>query len=349
LLAIAIMGTLYFSLPGLLEPQELGFEAFSTIEAMPREAEHGVAEIYQAALRLATWNPSEALDVLVETAANESNYSNQARDLSNAIRLGQLQENEAYTFTLIGQTLAGFQAWDLSVVALERATTIDPEYAEAWAYLGEAYFQTGDLRAIDALEKGAAINPLSFSVNLFQAFYWQRAGNFDQAYAHLQIAHLIEPEDPQLLVELGRNQVLNGKVLQAQDFYERAIALEPENPIWWKELARYSLDNEILVGEIGLPAALEAQKLVPRDAEANFLIAKAYWQLGENQVLVLQFLNASLSANEFFGEANLLKSIIHLENGESAQAQMHLELVLKHEINVTVLDQAQSLLDQFEP
>ena len=55
-----------------------------------------------------------------------------------------MQNNEAYSLTAVAQAFARLAKWELSLAALQRAIELDPNYADAWAYLAEAQQQTGE-------------------------------------------------------------------------------------------------------------------------------------------------------------------------------------------------------------
>ena len=349
LVAILVVGGLMLALPRLEEAQDLEFEAYATIQAQPREAERSQASIYRAALRLATRNPDEAREQFEGIAASEGPFASQARELASAIRAAQLEENKAYTFTLLGQAFARVEAWEQSAQALEQAVAADPNYAEAWAYLGEARQQAGLEGGREALQEATSLNPASVSVNLFQALFWQRQGDFERANRHLHISRMIEPANPQLWIELGHNQVLAGNLLEAREYYQQAVELEPQNPALWKQFAHYSLSNHIFVEEVALPAAERALSLAATDPEALNLAAQAYWQLDYGRGLVLRFLDAALSQNSNYAEAHLLSGIVHLELGQAQQAREHLERVVALEETGALAAQAQALITELSP
>ncbi len=348
LIAIMLVGGFLVLLPLLQEPQELEFSAYATIQDKPKEVPQDDQALFIQALRLSIRDPQRARDILDDISFSDSVFASEARSLSTAIRTADLAEDEAYTYTLIGQSLARIEAWELGVEALEKAVNLNPEYAEAWAYLGEAYQHIGRDGAA-ALARASAINPLSISVNLFEALYWQRQGDFEQAFGHLQTAHLMDPQNAQLLVEIGRNQVLGGKVIEARAFFERAVESDPHNVNLLKILARYSLKNQLFIEEVGLPAALEAQRLAPRDTEAIYLVADAYWLMRANRSIALSFLDAALQRDPTNTEAHLLKGIINIEVQDFALAREHLEQVLAFSSNQLEVSQATTLLSQIAP
>ena len=95
--------------------------------------------------------------------------------LKAAVRQATAFQNRAYQLTIAGQALASLEEWALAETALEQAVTEDPEYAEAWAYLGEARQQNESPGGYEALLTAYALNPQSFSASLFLSVYYRRA------------------------------------------------------------------------------------------------------------------------------------------------------------------------------
>jgi tetratricopeptide (TPR) repeat protein len=261
-------------LPKLIEPKEINFTVYATIQAQPKNSLQAEESQYQHALRLASDDPFAALDLLNGIAFSESEFSEDARILSLAIRAAQIEDDLSYTYTVVGQALAQINAWDLSRSALEKAVEADPEYAEAWAYLGETQQQLGE-DGLDALQKAKRLNPRSIAANLFLALYWQRQVDYDEAMRFLNIALFLDPENTQIVLEQGRTSLLAGNVLEARAYFEQAVDMAPEDLLLWKALASYSLDNDIYLEEIGIPASRRALILNAQDPEALLLVARA--------------------------------------------------------------------------
>ncbi len=348
LIALGIGIALILLLPKLIERQEITFEAFATIQAQAKNFQQSESAQYQNALRRASSDPVGALDLLNAIAFSESEYSQDARTLSIAIRSAQREENDAYTYALVGQALAQINSWELSALALERAVKANPEYAEAWAYLGEARQQEGK-DGFEALEIARQLKPLSFSVNLFQALYWQRQANYDEALRFLKIAQLSDPENIQIVLEQARTYVLAGNVLEARSYFERAVELEPENPNMWKTLAHYSLDNDVFLEEIGLPASRRALVLNAQDPEALLLMAKASFRSLGSSAEALRLLDSALTINPKYFAAHLEKATILIAIGDLQAAKPHLEEALAYSGSVDEHNMAQSLYENYYP
>lgn len=348
LMAMALGSFLVLILPKLMESPEINFQSYVSIQSQAKVSAQSIQRQFQYALRVAAKQPTESLGLLDQITILDSDLSSSARQLALAIRSAELENNPAYTYTITGQTLANIGAWDLSVIALEKATQFDPNYAEAWAYLGESRQQIGR-DGLSALEMAIDIDPLSVAANLFTAIYWQRNGDFNEAFRYLQIAQLIDPSNIQIILEEARTTIMAGNVLEARIYFERALELEPENQTLWKAYARYSLDKDIFLNEIGAPAALRALALDANDPEALVLMARASLKTSLSHLEAQRFLTSALSIDNEYFEAHLEIAKIYLSIGKFPLAKEHLDNAIKFSLTVFQKALAQDIRNQFFP
>ena len=346
LIAVVLGGLLVLILPRLLEAPEINFQNYVSIQSQPKILAQSIQRQFQYALRVAAKQPANSLALLDQITLTENEFSASARGIALVIRSAGLENDSAYTYTLTGQALANIGAWNLSMIAFENAIQINPDYAEAWAYLGESQQQIG-LDGRFALQKATDINPLSVAANLFNAIYWQRSGNFDEAFRYLQIAQIIDPTNIQILLEEARTRILAGNILEARIYFERALELEPKNQAIWKAYAQYSLDNDIYLDEIAMPAALRALALEANDPEALRLMAQASQRTTESHTEALRLLKAALSIDPEYFEAHMEIAKIYLSIGEFQLAKEHLENALEFSLIISQKELAQNLFDQF--
>jgi len=93
---------------------------------------------YQLGLLLATQKPETALAHLLQSSELDPQRSPQVEILRSTIISARVAEDPAYTLLTAGRALASINEWELSVEAFRQATLTRPDYAEAWAFLGEA-------------------------------------------------------------------------------------------------------------------------------------------------------------------------------------------------------------------
>lgn len=279
---------------------------------------------FDEALQLASSDPLAALPVLEDISFTSNANASSARRLAAAIQGARLADDEAYLFTATGQALASLAEWELARLSFVRAVEIDPAYAEAWAYLSEAQQQLGE-DGLPALTRAIDLNAESLGVQLFAALYWQRQNDFERANLHFHIASLLAPTDPSVQIQWGQNAVLAGDVVDAKQHFQQAVDLAPDDLVVWRALAEYSLDAEILVEELGLPAAQHLLKAFPQDSEALTLMGRAHSLLEEEE-----------TARFYFERAISL-------GPSDASAHLHFALFL---LSVGEVDEARDLLDQ---
>src|SRR6185295_19042882 len=87
-------------------------------------------------------------------------FAPQARSLIDAIQAGEASGSPAYTFGLVGFALVQLSEWRLAEEALSRAVAADPNYAEAYAYLGLARDRQNK-DGLDDYENAVRLDPKS--------------------------------------------------------------------------------------------------------------------------------------------------------------------------------------------
>jgi cytochrome c-type biogenesis protein CcmH/NrfG len=174
----------------------------------------------------------------------------------------------------------------LAAVAFQNAIDLQPEYAEAWAFLGEARQQlakqeTGSIakEGVSELVHALRLDSSSILANTFMGLYWERQGDYSQAENFLRHASALSPSDPFLLSELGNIQAKAGDLPAAQSTYAAAIQLSPQDPLFYRLLAEFALQYQIQTREIALAAARQAITLDPDDASSLDVMAQVMLML----------------------------------------------------------------------
>ena len=310
------------------------------------------AEIrYQLGLLLATQQPEAALAHLVQAAEFDPNLSEATQALVSSIRTARFVEDPAYTKLEAGRALASIDEWELAVEAFRQSTGDRPDYAEAWAFLGEArQHLIGDNseNAFSDLEKALELDPASLTANTFLALYWQRQGRYDQALGYLKTATDLYPDNPALQVELGNTYAILGEIETAHQKYQRAIELDPQNPTYYRLMAGFSIKHEYHVRQIGLPAARQAVILSPDDPETLDTIGQVLTLLGDANSAE-RVLQRALQVDPEYPPAHLHLGIIYALNGETKRAYQKFTLVSSLAPDTPAAEQAQRLLQTYTP
>jgi tetratricopeptide (TPR) repeat protein len=296
----------------------------SLVRLHPNEASYH----YQLGLLLAVVEPDASLAYLSQAAQNDARLAKKANELSSRINTARLYEEPAYTSLSVGRWMGSVGEWRLAQLAFQQAVEQRPDYAEAWAYLGEALqhgAKPSDLREGQAglaeLLKALEIDPTSIPALLLMSMYWQRQDDNEKAMEYLETAAAQKPEDPLLQAELGHVSAKMGDLPEAQDFYERASALAPDNSDYWRLLAEFSLEKQIQVRELALPAARKAVLLAPNDPQGLDLLGKTLISLGD-LLNAERFLRRAITADTSYAPAHLHLGWIYLTQGKNALAQV---------------------------
>jgi tetratricopeptide (TPR) repeat protein len=281
---------------------------------------------YLAALELSTTDPLQALPLLQDVAFSDHPDAESARRLAEAIQSGRLANDPAYLLTVIGQGLADIGEWRLAQQALLNAVQLEPDYAEAWAYLGEAQQQNGE-DGYPALQRALDLNPQSLSALLFTALYWQRNQEYPRAALLYSRAAMLDPENPAIQVQWGENSLLAGDVNKARSHFETAAALSPDDMEIWTYVAQYCIDAEIYVEELGLPASLLVLRAEPQNEQAMVLAGRAYLATG-HQVTAEVFLKQAVESFPDYMPAHYYYALFLLAKNEDSLALVHLNKVI---------------------
>lgn len=299
---------------------------------------------FSAGLELAAADPLAAVPILQDVAFSASPHADAARGLWQAIQAARLADDPAYTLTASGRGLAAIGEWRLARQALLRAVELAPNYAEAWAYLGEAQQQNGE-DGLPALLRAVELDPRSISARLFTALYWQRHEDFVEADQNFAVAARLSPSDPFIQIQWGQNYVLKGEASKAQEHFEKALELAPKDPVVWRTLAAFCVQTELFVAEIGLPSAQQLVTAFPEDVDALVLNARAYSLIGQTATAAT-FFNLALEQDSLSVHAHLYYGIFLLAHGDIPGAKLHLDQVLALAPNSPEADLAAYWLEQ---
>lgn len=300
---------------------------------------------FEQAFAKAASDPLAALPMLEDLMFLDHPRAEDARSVATAIQGARLEDNLPYLFTTSGQALADIGEWLLAKVALRRAVGLDPEFAEAWAYLGEAQFQTGE-DSLPALNKALELNPDSVAVQLFNALYWQRRGDFEQADLHFFVASQLEPENTSIFIQWGKSAMLAGQPVEARAHFEQAALLSPDDPEVWRVLAEFSVESELFVEELGIPAANKLVTADPNDPEAMVLLGRAYVILGDPETGRV-FLERAVELDANYAPGHYFLALFLLSEGETEAALQHLNKVIELAPGTAQAQHASELIIEF--
>jgi tetratricopeptide (TPR) repeat protein len=200
-----------------------------------------------------------------------------------------LEAYETFSRGLLNLRTASPDAVDLAIAQFEQALALDPNYAKAWASLGNALHTKGmflampDLtfKGIEALRRAVALDP-----RLSQAHYqlgnaYTNIGHHEEAIAAIREALRLDPSNAGAHSALGRAYWYgNGQFDEGIVEFEHAVQLNPEAGYAWLQLSLlYSLTGRPEEGEKAARRAVELQERTASGTE-GLQVVGAYSRLG---------------------------------------------------------------------
>lgn len=326
------------------EQQDL-FGARITLQDWLARHPGNVEPLFQNGLLLSVLEPEQALPVLLEASSRDSAYANRVETLRKGLNLALLAEDPVLSRMQIGRSLATLGEWDLARVCFEEAVQLNPSYAEAWAFLGEARQQL-EQNGFDDLERAAALSPDSVVVQALFSVYYRRQGKPELAIEYLQKIIEHEPDQAIWQLEMGNTLAESGDLVTAQTYFVRAAELEPDTPLYWMELARFSVDHGADVRGVALPAARQALQLAPKDTAVLDMNGQVMYQLGD-MASAERFLQRALEIDAAYAPAHLHLGQVYVQWERMDSARMHLSSAARLNSGGQVGETASRLLERY--
>jgi tetratricopeptide (TPR) repeat protein len=311
--------------------------------------DHQPLTLYKLGLLLAAHNPASAPPYLLQAAESDSQIEPAARELAFVIQRALPKDEPAYTLLIAGRQLAKINYWDLATHAFQQAVQLRPDYAEAWAYLGEAYQHSDDPASKDGLhelQQALKLDANSLAANTFMALYWQRQNDSEQAQVYLQSASAIDPYNSTLIIQLGEMWALSGDLDTAQAYYQQAIELDPYDPVPYRALAEFGMRYNLDLREVSLPAARQALELDTDHPASLDTMGQVLFSLGD-QLNAERFYLRALEQDPNHAPAHLHLGLLYIFQKEFTLAQNHLTQALSLAPGTATADHARRLMEDY--
>ena len=234
---------------------------------LAREPENAAVWVQLGLLQF-TQSHAEALRSLQTAATLDPAYQPLARQVDLVSAQALLSPEAAYQQLTIGRELAN-QGYPLQAeILIAQAVKADPNYAEAWALLGEMQQLNGHGDGLMALENAMGLNPDSPLVQSLLAVYWQRQGDAAQALDFYRQLAQAEPQSLHWQVELARATADSGDIPAGYAIMQAAVETFSDQTQAWVALADFCATYGMEVSAVGLPAARQALLLEPETPQA---------------------------------------------------------------------------------
>jgi adenylate cyclase len=234
----------------------------------------------------------EIIRTVVATLAATVDEAEQRRAMEKemAIMTAQTEDMSAYDYYLRGRDIYMDYTKEANAEArsmFERAIEADPNYARAYGYLAYTYIQdwreswteTPDEALETAYElarKAVALDGDDYDNHWSLAVVQLFRREFDEAMAEYERALSLNPNDADVLVEMGEALTYLGRPDEAVEQIERAMRLNPKYDDWYLwdlGFAHYQAER--------YEEALAALKRIANPANGvRLMMASAYAQLG---------------------------------------------------------------------
>ena len=301
--------------------------------------------LYYFSLLSAAYQPEGAL----------SNLDQVAKDFPDAILVStairdSMAEEPAYQYTSTGQALASIGEWRLANYAFEKATLLRPDYLEAWAYWGESLQHVAEpiIDPLEALERAQSLNENSVLANMFLGLYWQREGSHNKALEYFDGVEAIWSDNPDVYIEQGRSQAALGNLELAAEKFQQAIDLNPQNGLYYSQLAEFCVNYSYQVKELGLPAARLAVQFDDQDPAFLDVMGQVLLDL-EDEMNAQVFFQRALENDQEYAPAYFHLGILYSTREDQERTIYYLKQALLHSNNLALKNQVERLLFNYLP
>ena len=305
------------------------------------------ASHYRLGLLLSLSDLSRAQTEFSAASALSPEFDQAVQTLQAALNIAALESDPARRLVVVGRGLGLVEQWGLASMAFEQAASLDPNNAEAWAWLGEVRQQLGQDGRAD-LDRASALAPNEPIVHELRGVYLKRQGNLAQALAEYLRAAQLEPSSPAWQAALGDIYTQSGDLIAALSAYQRASTLDSNDATYLRLLAMFCADNHVHVMDVGLPAAQQAAALAPDDPQVLDALGWSYLQSGFPKSAEQDLLKATKAAPQL-ALPHLHLAEAYLQEGDRSSAASELDLARQLDPNGPTGQFAALLAKQYFP
>lgn len=233
------------------------------------------------------WLPgnSEDWSQLGVILAKQKKYEEAAAAFRHAV---QLNPEDVWAMQNVAQSLKGLGRRPEAIREYRHALAVKPRFGLAWLGLGQMLEENGDKAGAEACYQKAVQNPIHRPAELATlAHFCEAHGWRETAATNYAEALALNPLDPQLYLEAGKNLVALGRPAQAEPDFCEAAKLAPDS-------VEGHFFYGMALGRAGKPAEAarqfrEAVRLMPDMPEARFNLGLSLANAGDFAGALEQF------------------------------------------------------------
>jgi len=297
---------------GDLEEAEKILRLFNEVQPQDAEIQFSLGMI------ISTYAPVDALVFLRSADDLSQNENSFAQQLYRVIEDAQIFENPAFILASVGRTFASIGNWEYASHTLRNAVALQPDYAEAYAYLGLSLDQM-DENGIVELLKAIELDPDNAIAHLFLGMHWLDQKKVDMALIEFDRAIALDPMNPAIIVQIGTAYEIKGEIQNALQSYRAAAEIDTQDPQFWLLLSQKSLQYEYEVSEIALPAARNALALNPHHAPSLDALGYSYYLLGD-MIFAEEFIQQAVELDPSLAVAQYHLGLLKSQQNETEAA-----------------------------
>ncbi len=189
------------------------------------------------------------------------------------------QSPQAAVAKAAGIALAQIQLWPLAIHALSVANELQPGDAETLAFLGYAQAEAGQPRP-ELFEQARHTDPKSALPLYFEGIYLRQQGELKAANDLFNQAVMLDPDNAAIYAELAGTLAEQGFPAAAEAGYKVAVELSKNDPQFRLLLARFYLSQNYRLNEAGIPLLREIIELDQNNAQAYELLGQMQFFAG---------------------------------------------------------------------
>ena len=286
---------------------------FANLLASIGDPQRAMQEVRNA-LRAA---PGDA-ELLAQAVSTAIDVGQPAEALAMARDLAALAPGSATSWMTLANASAFSGHFEDAEAAYLRALSTEPGAMQPWLALGRFYVDRsrGD-EAIVALNQAIATDRSSPEPHLALGQLYDSLGQPERAIEEYQTAATLDGTQSTGLLSAGRIEVRRGNIPRAQEWFDKALAANPSDPLVYEARAHLlELQGRFVDARIGL---LDATRVAPGSCQAILNLADFVAEHGERTDAEDAY-HKAMTLAECSSEAHVSLGTLYSLMGESAYA-----------------------------